>query len=63
MGKVVLNYGDHIWEQNHLFVQNVQKSAKIIFRSNTLVFVQVRAGVWKFLKLFCKNELDVRWCL
>ena len=40
----------------------MQKLAKIIFRSNTLVFVQVRAGVRKILKLFFKNELDVkRW--
>ena len=44
-------------------MQNVQKSAKIIYRSNTLVFVWVRVGVRKNLKLFCKNELDVKSCL
>ena len=43
-------------------MQNVQKSAKIIFRSNMLVFMQVRVGVRKILKLFFKNMLDVsRW--
>lgn len=25
-----------------------------------LDFVQVRVGVWKILKLFCKNVLDVK---
>ena len=44
-------------------MQNVQKSAKIIFRCNSLVFVQVRAGVRKILKLFFKNMLDVSWWL
>ena len=45
------------------FVQNVQKSAKIIFYYNSLDFVYVRAGVRKNLKLFCKNVLDVSWWL
>ena len=45
------------------FVQNVQKSAKIILRSNTLDFVWVRVGVRKILKLFFKNVLDVSWRL
>ena len=40
-----------------------QKGEKIIFRSNSLDFVQVRAGWGKFLKLFLKNELDVSWWL
>ena len=41
-------------------MQVVQKSVKIIFCSNTLVFVWVRAGVWKNLELFFKNVLDVK---
>ena len=45
------------------FVQNVQKSAKIIFRCNALVFVLVRAGVREILELFSKNVLDVSWRL
>ena len=44
-------------------VQHVLKSSKIIFRSNPLVFEQVRAGWRKILKLFLKNELDVSWRL
>ena len=36
---------------------------KIIFCSNMLVFVLVRAGVWENLKLFSKNVLDVSWRL
>ena len=43
-------------------MQFVQKFSEIIFCSNTLDFVQVRAGVSKNLKLFCKNELDAKQC-
>ena len=45
------------------FVQNVQKSAKINFCYNLLVFMHVREGVRKILKLFFKNVLDVSWWL